>query len=102
MDIVQNFYDNLASQYDKLFQDWHSTTVEQAAILDKIFIDNRSEKGASILDCACDIGTQSIVIAMDNALPHMLTSEDLSKASESIASCVSNGGIFVAGIRAGA
>ena len=32
----------------------------------------------------------------------MLTSEDLSKASESIASCVSNGGIFVAGIRAGA
>lgn len=38
MDIVQTFYDNLASDYDKLFADWDATTREQALILDKIFV----------------------------------------------------------------
>ena len=34
MDITQTFYNDLASQYDKLFLNWHSTTKEQAVILD--------------------------------------------------------------------
>jgi hypothetical protein len=37
MNIIQTFYDNLASQYDKLFLDWQATTQEQALILDNIF-----------------------------------------------------------------
>ena len=37
MDITQTFYDNMASQYDKLFLDWNATTQEQAVILNKIF-----------------------------------------------------------------
>ncbi len=40
-----------------------------------------------------------IVIAMDNALPHMLTKDDLHRAVESIAGRVYDGGIFVASIR---
>lgn len=40
-----------------------------------------------------------IVIAMDNALPHMLCAEDLRKAIGSIAGRVKEGGIFVASIR---
>lgn len=40
-----------------------------------------------------------IVIAMDNALPHMLTKEDLEKAVKSIAHQIKNGGIFVGSIR---
>ncbi len=40
-----------------------------------------------------------IVIAMDNALPHMLSGADLAKAVESIVHQISNGGIFVASIR---
>ena len=40
-----------------------------------------------------------IVIAMDNALPHMLTKEDLAAAVRSIADRVKSGGIFVASIR---
>ena len=40
MNIVQTFYDDMASQYDKLFLDWESTTKEQAVILNKIFADN--------------------------------------------------------------
>lgn len=40
-----------------------------------------------------------IVIAMDNALPHMLTSESLESAVKSIVGQVRSGGIFVASIR---
>ncbi len=40
-----------------------------------------------------------IVIAMDNALPHMLTREDLEAAVRSITDRIRQGGIFVASIR---
>lgn len=152
MDITQTFYNNLAAQYDKLFQDWHAATREQAAILDGIFADNGFDKTARVLDCACGIGTQAIglaaigysvtasdisdgelaaaagraeangvkicfkhadfralsnvfseqfdiVIAMDNALPHMLTDKSLEAAIGSITGRIKPGGIFVASIR---
>ncbi|MBR2874664.1 MAG: class I SAM-dependent methyltransferase [Clostridia bacterium] len=152
MDIVQTFYDNLASQYHKLFLDWQSATREQAVILSKIFEDNGFDRSARVLDCACGIGTQSvglallgyditasdisekelaeakirakknnveicferanfcnlsetfsnkfdIVIAMDNALPHMLTKSKLENAVKSITNQIATGGIFVASIR---
>ena len=152
MNIVQTFYDDIASQYDKLFLDWESTTKEQAVILNKIFAENGFDHTAHILDCACGIGTQAIglaglgynvtasdisdgelaeakkradkngvkihfehadfcalsdtfkeqfdiVIAMDNALPHMLTKEALEKAVRSITSQIKPGGLFVASIR---
>ena len=152
MDIIQTFYDNLASQYDKLFLDWHATTKEQSLILDKLFKDNGFDKKSEILDCACGIGTQAIglaalgynvtasdisdneleearqrtlkndvkicfehadfrtlsktfsqqfdiIIAMDNALPHMLTKSDLEIAIKSITSQLVQGGMFIASIR---
>lgn len=152
MDIVQTFYDNMASQYDKLFQDWKETTREQAVILHNIFAENGYDCTARILDCACGIGTQAVglaamgycvtasdiseeelmqaknracengvtihferadfralsdtfsekfdvVIAMDNALPHMLTREDLEAAIKSIVGQTVPGGIFIASIR---
>ena len=152
MDITQSFYDNMASQYDKLFLDWEATTHEQAKILERIISDHGLKRDARVLDCACGIGTQAIglaalgydvtasdisdgelaeararaekggvrirfehadfralsdvfdggfdvVMAMDNALPHMLTSEDLASAIGSISRQVRPGGIFVASIR---
>ncbi len=152
MNITQTFYDNLASHYDKLFLDWQSTTHEQAEILNKLFTDNGFDTTASILDCACGIGTQAIglarlgynvtasdisngeiteaqtrasnanvnihfanadfcalsktfaeqfdiVIAMDNALPHMLSYEDLARAVKSITNQIKTNGIFVGSIR---
>lgn len=152
MNITQTFYNNLATQYDKLFLDWQGTTREQAEILDRIFKGNGFDHTANILDCACGIGTQSIgiaalgycvtasdisdgalaeaekrakenqvticfkqadfcaladtftgkfdiVMAMDNALPHMLTSSDLEKAIKSITNQIAENGIFVASIR---
>lgn len=152
MDIVQSFYDNMASQYDKLFLDWHAATKEQAVILERIFNKNGFNADSRILDCACGIGTQAvglaalgyqvtasdisdgelaeakaraesegitlrfehadfcslsdsfseqfdIVIAMDNALPHMLTSEKLETAVRSIIGQTRAGGLFMASIR---
>ncbi|MBP3621184.1 MAG: class I SAM-dependent methyltransferase [Lachnospiraceae bacterium] len=40
-----------------------------------------------------------IIIAMDNALPHMLTRDDLKKVIESIVGQIEKNGIFVASIR---
>ena len=75
MDITQTFYDNMATQYDKLFQDWHATTREQAVILNRIFVDNGFGRTAQILDCACGIGTQAIGLA---ALGYHVTASDIS------------------------
>ena len=77
MDITQTFYDSLASQYDKLFMDWTATTHEQAVILDRIFRQNGFDRSASVLDCACGIGTQSIGLA---ALGYPMTASDISDA----------------------
>ena len=77
MDITQTFYDSLASQYDKLFMDWNATTHEQAVILDRIFRQNGFDPSASVLDCACGIGTQSIGLA---ALGYHMTASDISDA----------------------
>lgn len=152
MDIVQDFYDRMAPGYDRLFQDWTRETRSQALLLEQLFGEFGFEKGASLLDCACGIGTQAlglaelgylvtasdfskgalaeterragergvpvrfawadfrcleeaftetfdIVIAMDNALPHMLSEKDLEKALNSMAARVRPGGILAASIR---
>lgn len=152
MNIVQTFYDDMANQYDKLFEDWTATTHEQALILNRIFSDFGFDNNAHILDCACGIGTQSIglaalgykitasdiseaelkqakaramqnnvsirferadfrslsevfseqfdiIIAMDNAIPHMLTRNDLENAIDSIFRQTKKKGIFIASIR---
>lgn len=152
MSIIQTFYDNLATRYDKLFLDWQATTREQAELLHRLFESNGFDRTAKVLDCACGIGTQAIglatlgyhvtasdisegelaeaekrasehnvnicfhqadfralsdvftekydiIIAMDNALPHMLTSRDLEAAIKSIVNQIESNGIFVASIR---
>ena len=75
MNITQTFYDNMASQYDKLFFDWEASTREQAAILDKIFRDYGFDRASRVLDCACGIGTQAIGLAR---LGYRVTGSDIS------------------------
>ena len=152
MNLTQTFYDNMASRYDRLFDDWQAATREQAALLAGLFGAYGFDRGAQILDCACGIGTQAIglaeagytvtgsdlsdgalceararaakrgvglrferadfcalsktfperfdiVIAMDNALPHMLSAERLAAAVDSIVGRLRPGGLFVASIR---
>jgi ubiquinone/menaquinone biosynthesis C-methylase UbiE len=152
MDIIQAFYDNLATKYELLFSNWESSSKEQAIIIKKILDSHGLGNKVKILDCACGIGTQAIglaalgydviasdisenelkeakrrclqknlkiefksadfrnlesafsetfnaVIAMDNALPHMLNSADLEKAARSISERIKKGGIFIVSIR---
>ena len=75
MNITQTFYDNLASQYDKLFLDWQAATQGQAAMLSRIFADHGFDPSARILDCACGIGTQAIGLAV---LGYDVTASDIS------------------------
>jgi len=148
---IKTFYDEMATKYDMLFEDWSRSTKIQAAILDKLIVAYGKGKN-NLLDCACGIGTQAIglaalgykvtasdlsdgelkeakrrakengvnidirqadfcrlgdvfsekfdtVIAFDNALPHMLTKDDLRRAVQSIADQTAGGGIFIASIR---
>ena len=76
MNIIQTFYDNMATQYDKLFLDWQATTREQALILDRIFSASGFDRTARVLDCACGIGTQAIGLA---ALGYSVTGSDISE-----------------------
>ena len=75
MDIVQTFYDSLASKYDKLFSDWHAAIKEQASVMDCILKDNGISAPCDILDCACGIGTQAIGMA---SLGYRVTGSDIS------------------------
>ena len=75
MNITQTFYDSMAAQYDRLFLDWQATTREQAEILDRIFSGFGFGRDATLLDCACGIGTQAIGLA---ALGYRVTASDIS------------------------
>ena len=150
--ITQTFYDSMAAQYDRFYQDWEATTREEAKFLRGIFEAEGFDRTARLLDCACGIGTQAIglaelgyavtgsdlsagelaeaerraaerkvgipfrqadfrdlsavfserfdiLIAMDNALPHMLTHDDLARAVRSITGQLRPGGMFVASMR---
>jgi SAM-dependent methyltransferase len=62
-DSVQQFYDELAGEYDLMFADWRQEVARQGEVLDA-FIRRRLDKEArSVLDCACGIGTQAIALA---------------------------------------
>ena len=75
MNIIQRFYDDMASQYDKLFLDWEAATAEQALLLDRLFKEYGFDKTAAVLDCASGIGTQAIGLA---ALGYSVTASDIS------------------------
>ena len=77
MDITQTFYNNLASRYDKLFADWDATTREQAELLNRLFSEQGFDSSATILDCACGIGTQTVGLA---ELGYSMVASDISEA----------------------
>lgn len=58
-------YDEFATHYDQIFENWEASIVRQASVLGGILtrecVDRRS---IHVLDCACGIGTQSLGLAM--------------------------------------
>lgn len=71
--VLSEFYDDLASVYHLLFEDWEQTITEQAECLSRL-LPPPNEAGP-ILDCACGIGTQALGLA---ALKYDISGSDLS------------------------
>ena len=61
---VAGTYDELADHYHLIFENWELSIERQAAVLSSILDRNCGlMNSASILDCACGIGTQSLGLA---------------------------------------
>lgn len=73
---VKSFYDQLASNYHLIFEDWEASIRRQAAVLGAI-LERECGPPASVkvLDCACGIGTQALGLAK---LGFQVTACDLS------------------------
>lgn len=73
---VKDFYDQLASNYHLIFEDWEASIRRQAAVLGAILEKEcGSPQTVRILDCACGIGTQALGLAK---LGFQVTACDLS------------------------
>ena len=58
---VQDFYDELSSDYHLIFEDWEASMASQAAVLRPILVrECGNAMPIKILDCACGIGTQAL------------------------------------------
>ncbi len=78
-DIVSHFYDEFASHYHLIFDDWDASMTRQAAAISSILQRERaSGVGLNVLDCTCGIGTQSLGLAK---LGYRVTGSDLSAAA---------------------
>jgi glycine/sarcosine N-methyltransferase len=61
---VRDFYDQLASNYHLIFEDWEASMARQAAALGPILErECGSAESVRVLDCACGIGTQALGLA---------------------------------------
>jgi 2-polyprenyl-3-methyl-5-hydroxy-6-metoxy-1,4-benzoquinol methylase len=61
---VSRFYDEFASHYHFIFENWQASMTRQAAAISSI-LQRESETAGNVhvLDCACGIGTQSLGLA---------------------------------------
>src|SRR5260370_35339019 len=76
--MVKSFYDELASNYHLIFEDWEASIKRQAAVLGSILERELSSTKLRILDCACGIGTQKLGLA---SCGYRVTACDFSSAA---------------------
>lgn len=57
------FYDGLAPDYHALFEDWWASAERQGRAIAALLQERGLRPPATILDCACGIGTQSLPLA---------------------------------------
>jgi SAM-dependent methyltransferase len=78
-DPVSRFYDEFASHYHLMFDDWETSITRQAAVIGSILQrEIGSGAGVPVLDCACGIGTQALGLAK---LGYHVTGSDVSDGS---------------------
>jgi SAM-dependent methyltransferase len=75
---VRDFYDQLATDYHLIYEDWRAAVRRQGAILDRWIRSIMGPGSQKILDCACGIGTQAIGLALRG---HQVTATDISATS---------------------
>ena len=75
--MAASFYDDLASFYHLIFEDWQANMDRQGAWLDS-FIRAEWPATRSVLDAACGIGTQALPLA---ARGYRVTASDISPAA---------------------
>lgn len=88
---TRGFHDELAAHYDLMYADWDASITRQGKALDALPASALGPGPHTVLDNACGIGTQALglalgdgrfdaVVCADNALPHLLTAEDVRAA----------------------
>jgi glycine/sarcosine N-methyltransferase len=54
---AQDFYDDLAGEYDLIFSDWDGEVGRQGEALGALLGRELGPRGLSVLDCSCGVGT---------------------------------------------
>ncbi len=72
----EDFYNDLASDYDVLFADWWTAAQWHGEVISRVLADRDVRPPATILDCTCGVGTQTLPLA---ALGYRMTGTDLSQ-----------------------
>ncbi|MFD7705965.1 class I SAM-dependent methyltransferase [Streptomyces sp. NPDC059786] len=75
---VAHFYDQLAADYHLVYADWDAGMDRQGRALDAVVRAGLGTESASVLDCACGIGTQAIALALRG---HRVTGTDISSSA---------------------
>jgi glycine/sarcosine N-methyltransferase len=60
---ISGFYDDFATNYHLLFEDWEASIIRQAAAIGSILERECPAAGTTVLDCACGVGTQALGLA---------------------------------------
>ncbi|MEU9750685.1 class I SAM-dependent methyltransferase [Streptomyces niveus] len=72
---VARFYDQLAADYHLIYDHWDGSTERQGRALDTVIRSVLGQQPATVLDCACGIGTQAVGLALRG---HRVTGTDIS------------------------
>jgi SAM-dependent methyltransferase len=78
---TQQFYDDLASYYHLIFEDWEASMARQGNVLDQLIAAELGQVQAGrvrVLDATCGIGTQTLSLA---ARGYQLVARDVSPAA---------------------
>ena len=73
---MAGFYDQLASDYHRIYPDWDASMARQGRALDAVIHAELGMDHAAVLDCSCGIGTQAIALSQRG---HRVTGTDISR-----------------------
>jgi len=117
-----DFYDELSEYYHLIFKDWYPAIEWQGEYFHKLIqsmIPEKDPTNIKLLDCSCGIGTQcvhfgvadfrsldidvdgtfDVVLSADNAIPHLLSDQDLQRTCSNFFRKLEPNGLLIITIR---